>query len=131
MKLTNKSFLDESYKEIINESHQAFPTVIDLDNFLFILFASFASEEEAIALPLINALKELCEKSGKLDLFQVHMRMGVARQSPRRWDQHFYETNIRDLVGKNVNKIWMCGPPIMQEVFDRAAGNVYFHTQSE
>jgi len=45
------------------------PKQLDLDNFRFKLFVSFANEEEAIALDIINALKKLTEKLKKPDLF--------------------------------------------------------------
>ena len=38
---------------------------IDLDNFQFEIYTSFASEEEAVGLELINLLEQLCNKFNK------------------------------------------------------------------
>jgi hypothetical protein len=53
----------------INESVEDQPEQLDLENFRFKLFASFADEEEAIAIDLVNALKKLTDKLDKPDLF--------------------------------------------------------------
>ena len=34
-----------------------------------------------------------------------------------------YETNIEELVNEGAKRIWVCGPPMVQEIFDRAAHN--------
>ena len=52
--------VDPGMVNSLNESGEELPDQIDLDNFKFKLFASFANEEEAIAMELINALKNLC-----------------------------------------------------------------------
>ena len=51
--------------------------MIDLDNFEFILFTSFASPHEAIGLEMINCLKQVCKKYAKHNVFEHHMRLGT------------------------------------------------------
>lgn len=60
---------DSNVLNTINESVEDQPEQLDLENFRFKLFASFADEEEAIAIDLVNALKKLTEKLDKPDLF--------------------------------------------------------------
>ena len=45
------------------------PDRLDLKNFTFKLFASFANEEEAIAMDLVNALKKMTVKLNMPHLF--------------------------------------------------------------
>jgi len=61
--------VDSNVLSALNESTEDQPEQLDLENFQFKLFASFADEEEAIAIDLINALKKLTEKLDKPDLF--------------------------------------------------------------
>lgn len=44
-------------------------------------------------------------------------------QEPKepRWDQELFVKEINKYyIGDDTKKIWICGPPIMQENFDRA-----------
>lgn len=84
---------------------------IDIDNFNFQLYFSYSNEEEAVCLQLINKVKELCEKLEKPYLLEVHTRMAHSQ----RWDQEYFEAKIKNKVADGAKKIWVCGPPLMQE----------------
>jgi len=90
---------------------------LNLEEFKLELYTSFVSEEEAIGLDLINALKAIIEKfEEKPDLFVHHSRIG--NNAPR-WNEGFVKEKI--LASEGAKKIWVCGPPLMQEIFDRAS----------
>ena len=48
-----------------SKQEEKMSSYIDLDNFQFELYTSFASEEEAVGLELINLLEQLCNKFNK------------------------------------------------------------------
>ena len=55
---------------------------IDLDNFQFVLYSSFVSDQESIAIGLCKALQELCKRAGKEHLFIHHSRITEASKPP-------------------------------------------------
>jgi len=101
---------------------------LDLDNFTFELHTSFASEEEAMGLELVDILVELCEKFGMQNLFIHYCRISKVKKGEKvrqpvgkRMDENAYrEDFVKMEAAGNVETIYVCGPPIMQEHFDRA-----------
>ena len=94
--------------------------MIDIDNFKLILHSSFASKSEAIGLELIDALAHLCNSQDKYKhLFEHHSRIAYddSMQKLPRWDCNF---SLNKHVYESARKIWVCGPPLMLEYFDRA-----------
>lgn len=91
---------------------------LHLQNFRFILFMSFQSRDEACGLDLCLGLQQLCDKYG-FSNFDLRLRFSD-RKDPR-WDEPFIDAELSSL-GKTlpIKKIWVCGPPIMNEIFDRA-----------
>jgi hypothetical protein len=88
---------------------------LNLETFKFEMYTSFAGEEEAIGLDLIRALLALKEKyEEKQDLF-VH----VPRTRGERWGPSLVHEKLA--VSEGVKRVWVCGPPLMQEQFDRAS----------
>lgn len=89
------------------------------DDFKFVLNTSFFDQNEGIALELIKALqsidpeKKVFEHNG-----QFTMTPDNKRAQSVRWDENYFSRFFKDL---EATKIWVCGPPIMQECFDRAA----------
>ena len=53
---------------------------LDLDNFQFDLHTSFASEEEAMGLDVIDLLVELCKKYGYKSLFTHYCRISKPKK---------------------------------------------------
>jgi NAD(P)H-flavin reductase len=85
--------------------------------FKFVLYASFASREDAVALQLLEGLAEIT-KTLNLRNFQLELRFsnsGVAT----RWDRDFIIRNIDIWSKEGLSKAYVCGPPAMNELFDR------------
>lgn len=65
---------------------------------------------------------ELVEALEKLDsdkkVFNHDLMLKTNKEKYKRWDENYFERLFKDL---DAAKVWVCGPPIMQESFDRAA----------
>ena len=44
---------------------------------------------------------------------------GLGESKPPRWDQNYIENALKPYKGQ-IKKVWVSGPPIMNESFDRA-----------
>lgn len=73
------------------------------------MYTAFATSEEAIALELIDCLNKLCEQHSLSNLFKHISFDGQLKLEA--FD------DFRD--DKNVKKVWVCGPPGMNEEIDR------------
>jgi NAD(P)H-flavin reductase len=85
--------------------------------FKFVLYASFASREDAVGLELLEGLQEIT-KSLNLKNFHLELRFsnsGVAN----RWDRDFITRNIDIWKKEGLVRAYVCGPPPMNELFDR------------
>lgn len=84
--------------------------------FKFHLFASFASREQAIGLKLMEAVEKATASKGN---FKLTLRISNENKPPR-WDNEW----ITKTMGENpdVVRAWVCGPPIMNETFDKQFG---------
>ena len=85
------------------------------DNFKLVFYASFQNKADSIALPLLNGLQTLAEKRGVAHKFQLNLRFSDEKQP--RWDHTFIDAQLEKYQG-DIKKIWVCGPPLMEEVFD-------------
>ena len=111
-----------------NKRHHGSPDPLDLANFTFELHTSFASEVEALGLELVDILVALCEKYDLQHLFVHHCRISkvkpgekVREPKGKRMDENAYREEFEKMEASGtVEKIYVCGPPIMQEHFDRA-----------
>ena len=71
--------------------------------------------------PIVEALERICMVNGKPDRFKLVIRLSCNKE--KRWDKkyvfkqmmHHSKTN----VGETIKKVWVCGPPLMSEVFDK------------
>lgn len=93
--------------------------MVDLDRFKFIFFVSFESEAESIALELLEAFDSFCKRFGYLS-FELTVRLKQERRSTRLWDKDFIREEIEKLDISEIQRIWVCGPPAMNELFDKA-----------
>lgn len=104
---------------------------IDLQNFTFELYTAFRSPEEAIGLELIDCLTSLCEKHSLPSLFK-HIKdlesqnknhkvdSGDITSSLKSCDNEFYLQKFDEYRDdKNMKKVWICGPPSLNESIDR------------
>jgi len=98
------------------------------DDFKFHLFVSFQNKESSIALDLCIKLAQMNAKLG-LDNFKLTVRLSnekgaVDEESgvqflKDRWNQGFIDDQVSAYAGQ-IKRIWVCGPPVMNEIFDRA-----------
>ena len=83
-------------------------------NFKLNLYASFESRENAYALEMMECIRDLVDQHNS-EMFKLKLRFSNEK-SPR-WDKHFIDEEIRE--HGEVKKIWVCGPPLMSELFDK------------
>jgi hypothetical protein len=86
-------------------------------DFKFIFYVSFPKREEGIAVELCEGLQRVCN-ARELKNFQFMPR--YSNELKQRWDASFINSAL-DIsnVGKDLKRVWVCGPPIMNELFDR------------
>lgn len=65
--------------------------------------------------------KALKKQNFKATIRLSEMKSDVAR-SPR-WDEKFIESELVADSG-SIRKVWVCGPPSMNETFDKALGGL-------
>ena len=61
----------------------------------------------------------LCKRMQKPNLFKFVDREFYQSQKQPRWDQKFYQDIIQEAMKPETQKVWMCGPPVMQEELDK------------
>ena len=79
--------------------------------------------DEVICLDIVDALEAVCRKYKCTHLFQHNMRINndiSVYKNLKKWDQQFFSEKIKKYLGMNAARIWICGPPLVQEYFDRA-----------
>jgi hypothetical protein len=91
---------------------------IDPQTFQLHLYVSFPSKAEAIAYELCEALHNYCQRND-LKTFTLHPRLSKEKINPARWDEMWVESTISKYKASEVNRMWVCGPPMMNELFDR------------
>ena len=89
------------------------------DNFKFIFYLSFQSKSESVGLEFCEALHNYCKKQN-IKNFEVVVRLSREGINPERWDQEFILKELRKHNPQDVRKVWVCGPPPMNEVFEKA-----------
>jgi NAD(P)H-flavin reductase len=96
-------------------------SLIGDDDFKFVFFVSFPKQEDCIAYELCTGLQKISERFG-CDNFEFYPRFSNDPKNSRKWDHEFIdETLARYSKGDSkVKKVWVCGPPIMNEMFDRS-----------
>ena len=67
---------------------------------------------------LLLALEAYCKKKG-IKNFELFQRFSKEKVNPERWDNQFIERELsKDFT--EIKKVLVCGPPVMNETFDRA-----------
>ena len=51
--------------------------------------------------------------------FQLIPRLSKEKINPARWDEMWVESTLRKYDASQVKRMWVCGPPMMNELFDR------------
>lgn len=82
------------------------------------LYTSFRNKEDSIGLEMLEGLHQLC-KTAKNCLFEFHLRLSDTSVKGQQWDAAFIEASL-SAEKTNLKKVWVCGPPVMNETFDQA-----------
>lgn len=81
--------------------------------FKFILYVACESKQEGIGYELLEGLQEVTKKRG-LKNFELIVRLSG---SGSRWDADYISRQLS--IHEHLEKVWVCGPPAMNELFDR------------
>ena len=87
------------------------------------LYCAFASRQEAIGLDLIESLEKICQAKG-LDNFKATVRLSKTDDgSPAlpRWEPDYINKELGVYAGQ-LAKVWVCGPPALNQSFDQTLG---------
>jgi hypothetical protein len=57
--------------------------------FKLVMYVGFQNRKDGIALPILEGLKELVDKTGNNKRFRLIFRMGDAKPKAPRWDEKF------------------------------------------
>ena len=85
----------------------------------FILFASFQSQKDSIGLELCRAFDQYCQSRG-IGTFELRTRF----TGDARWDEWFIRQELETFSKLDLQKVWVCGPPPMSEVFDKTFSKI-------
>ncbi len=90
------------------------------DDFQFLFYVSMNSMEQEIGLNICEALQKVNRKL-KEDNFKLTVRISKRWDGFRGeiWDEKFVENNLEAYAGK-IRKVWISGPPVMNESLDKA-----------
>lgn len=62
--------------------------MIDTEKFKLVLYVSFPSRAESVALDLFEALEEFCKRCGIIN-FELIPRLSKEKVNPERWSEDF------------------------------------------
>lgn len=95
------------------------------EDFEFHLYCSWEDKDQAIGLEIMEMLVKVNQifKMNNFKLVTRFSKVAEGEQKPPRWNQDFIEKELTPSKGQ-IKKIWVSGPPIMNESFDRAFDNI-------
>ena len=73
-----------------------------------------------IGLQLYQGLEKLV-KELNFKFFEFHLR--VSNENPTRWDHDFIQSQL-EKYQTGLKRVWVCGPPRMNEDFDKSLGKI-------
>ena len=79
---------------------------------------SFPNREQSVALELFEAFDAYCKRTGS-SIFHLHLRLSQENVNPERWNDDWIRQQIGKFGPKNIQRVWVCGPPVLNETFDR------------
>lgn len=79
------------------------------------MFVSFQTRADSISLDFLDNVAAHCKRKG-LTNFELITRISAENKSGR-WDNNFIMTEVGNV--QNLNKVIVCGPPVMSETFER------------
>jgi len=98
-------------------NNQASIPIFEGKTFKFVLYASFPSKIDAVGLELLEGLRDVTKGMG-LSNFHLELRFGNEARGTR-WDREFIIRNVEIWQKEGLSKAYVCGPPVMNELFDR------------
>ena len=87
------------------------------------MYAAFPSKAEGVAYDLMEALSDYCRRKNS-KTFELIPRLSKEKINPKRWDIPWVESTLLSYPAAEVQRMWVCGPPVMNETFDRALMNM-------
>ena len=96
------------------------------NEFKFILYVSFANEKEALGLELMDGLEKI---NKKLNLNNFELIKRFSNQRGERWNDQFIKKEINKYKEGDLRKVWVCGPPLMNETFEKTLMDIPFVSQ--
>lgn len=96
---------------------------IDTNGFQMHLYASFPSKADAVAYELCESLDTYCKNKGSKS-FELHPRLSKEKINTARWNEAWIEKTLTSYPAAEVQRMWVCGPPVMNETFDRTLGDM-------
>ncbi len=90
--------------------------------FKLVLFVSFPDESHSIGLDLLRSLHSYCQKNS-FTTFELILRLSNNQPnqnilSSTRWTEEYLKEQIDKR--KNIARVYVCGPPKMNELMERA-----------
>ena len=64
------------------------------------------------------ALQNYCKRANILN-FDLYLRLSKEKLNEGRWDEGFILTELMKVPAHEISRIWVCGPPVMNETFER------------
>ena len=92
---------------------------IQPNNFKLYLYVSHYSWMESIGLDLCETLQTFCDNND-YDNFELYVCLKQEGINRRQWDYDFIKDELSKRDLSEVKRIWVSGPPIMNETFDKA-----------
>ncbi len=122
-------FLDLVSSLLIQSCFQSdgrkYPEGLDFfqDKFEFHIYVSFADRDSSIGLDLIEALESVNKQLG-LSNFKATIRLSKAKTDIKpRWTPEYVKDELTPMTGQ-IQKVWVCGPPAVNEMFDKTLANL-------
>lgn len=99
-------FPDELFTDLANDAQ-------------FVVYSYFPTREDCIGIELLEAIEKLHKKHGKADMFKLNL--SLTRKGGRKHNnEEIVEllSEYKQIHGR-INKLWVCGPPVMNDQFQR------------
>ena len=85
------------------------------DDFKFILYMAFPTEGDALAYDFCKSCMEHA-KQNSFSNFEVRTRF--SDKDRQRWDEQWIGDTLSQV--RDLKRVWVCGPPIINETFNKA-----------
>ena len=111
-------FPDELFTDLANDAQ-------------FVIYAYFPTREDCIGIELLEAIEKLHQKHGKADMFKLNL--SLTRKGGRKHNnEEIVEllSEYKQIHGR-INKLWVCGPPVMNDQFQRLMPTIQERTGIE